>query len=386
MTFHKNPISLSALLVVAAVLLAVGPLASAPAQTEKLKMVLESIDADGDGDLDQREMSPRIEKYLQSKGVDTSRSPSIRKILKRVEEKNGTGASQAGAAKGELKVPGFGVDQADKQSQGGLLSFSNKPQRNVDPKVTGRAKIRAQETLERYDRNRDKILSDDELRRARWGNPPAQESDTNGDGRLSLSELVVRYEDRYVAEQKENERKSKERSDEKRNGEGRQPIVSSSKATLQKITVATTAKSSSAKVSDNSKYEKYAAGLMARYDKDKNGWLDKDEVAKMRRPPKGDPNNDGRITKAELIALNSPKGTVVSSRSKTTRTSSSRGSSVGRDSSKGKSVFGGKDKNEDQQIQMNEFAERWTEKTVNEFNKLDTNGDAVISVDEWLKK
>ena len=51
-----------------------------------------------------------------------------------------------------------------------------------------------------------------------------------------------------------------------------------------------------------SKYMKYAAALIKQYDEDNDGKLSKDETKKMRRPPTAaDLNNDGWITKAELI-------------------------------------------------------------------------------------
>ncbi len=50
------------------------------------------------------------------------------------------------------------------------------------------------------------------------------------------------------------------------------------------------------------KYVKYAESLITRYDEDKDGKLNETESKKMRRPPAGaDVNDDGFITKAELI-------------------------------------------------------------------------------------
>ena len=52
------------------------------------------------------------------------------------------------------------------------------------------------------------------------------------------------------------------------------------------------------------RYQRYARGLMSQYDSDKDGKLSQDELRKMRRPPTGaDANKDGFITESELVGV-----------------------------------------------------------------------------------
>ncbi|MCA9227911.1 MAG: hypothetical protein KDA47_19960, partial [Planctomycetales bacterium] len=55
----------------------------------------------------------------------------------------------------------------------------------------------AQERIQRYDRNRDGVLTREEIAGGRWSDDPFQ-YDRNGDGKLSESELAVRYARRRI--------------------------------------------------------------------------------------------------------------------------------------------------------------------------------------------
>lgn len=51
-----------------------------------------------------------------------------------------------------------------------------------------------------------------------------------------------------------------------------------------------------------SRYQKYAEGLIGAYDTNDDGFLDKDEMSKMRNPPKADPGSDRKLSVEELVA------------------------------------------------------------------------------------
>ena len=48
--------------------------------------------------------------------------------------------------------------------------------------------------------------------------------------------------------------------------------------------------------------------------------------------------------------------------------------------------FSSKDSNGDGQIQLSEFTSQFDRDSVDEFNRIDTDGNGVISVEEWNNK
>ena len=107
----------------------------------------------------------------------------------------------------------------------------------------------------------------------------------------------------------------------------------------------------------------------------------------------------GRDSKGESSSKGDPRRRSSSS---SQRSSSQRSSGEGDDANKQRRVYqhnsvrdkleaqgvsGGfidKDANGDGQLQMSEFETRWTSRKLADFEKLDTNGDGVISPQEWL--
>jgi hypothetical protein len=105
----------------------------------------------------------------------------------------------------ELLVPGFGVD------------FAPDPVRGFGPAaemlavaVSAEDERQAAEMLRRYDRNRDGLLDENEMRRLS-GNP--LDFDRNRDGKLSTQELAVRYARQRQAEE---EARSRDRGNDRR--------------------------------------------------------------------------------------------------------------------------------------------------------------------------
>lgn len=163
----------------------------------------------------------------------------------------------------------------------------------------------------------------------------------------------------------------------------------------------------SAKADD--RVREYAQSLIHRYDKNKNGLLERDEASEMRGSLRdADRNGDGVITQDELIVKlmeysqrggdSSRHSSGSSSNSSPSSSANSTSSSTGdgRKSyrlpsawdllqSKGlPSRFKEKDTNQDGQVSMAEYARVWSDGMAEEFSKYDLNGDGFITADEWL--
>lgn len=157
---------------------------------------------------------------------------------------------------------------------------------------------------------------------------------------------------------------------------------------------------------------RYAASLIDRYDKNHNSVLDKDEWKEMRGDPeKSDLNNDGKITKDELVErFRSYRRGDSSKENKQNSTRGSReartGRSIGRSRDRdeesnvrntyrftpaadrlpgdARSWIERYDDNGDAQVSMAEFSSTWTSSKVREFEKYDLNGDGLVTAKEYL--
>ena len=117
-------------------------------------------------------------------------------------------------------------------------------------------------------------------------------------------------------------------------------------------------------------------------------------MSEMRRPVKdADTNKDGFVDQNELVAsVTKRSGGGGESPPQTASKSNSSSRSKALDSKRRKkqksynsadTIFGGKDTNNDGQLQMVEFSDEWDEGKVEEFKEKDRNGDGVITEKEW---
>ncbi|RMF92185.1 MAG: hypothetical protein D6741_15200 [Planctomycetota bacterium] len=149
--------------------------------------------------------------------------------------------------------------------------------------------------------------------------------------------------------------------------------------------------------------KRYAQGLLNRYDKNKNGKLEKDEWSEMRGDPaSADRDKDGVITLDELTLrlMNYSRGSSSSSSSSGSSSSSSSSASSSGTSTGNRHYrytppterlpaglpdwFRSRDENGDGQIMMNEYTGFWDEETAREFTRYDLNNDGVITPQECL--
>lgn len=408
------------------------------AQNFKLDEYLKRKDANNNGRIDKEEMSDNMRGFLGKMGFDTAKPISIKKIVSKASRDKKEAASKEASKNRTRKVPGFGVEKSEEkvgvarfgasESDSGSSSKKSKYSESVMKQVN--------DTLARYDRNKNGMLDRKELEGARWGSPSPQQSDTNKDGRLTRTELAERYASRekYYRDSRGSDRgrgrDSRRRGEDNRDRRGRddersrdnsrtatssrsssRPTSrtsssrgssarsSSARSSSARSSRSSSSRSSSSKSSDSAeKYEKYADSLVSQYDEDKDGKLSKTEIKKMRRPPAGaDADKDGFITKSELLASlsgdsKSSSGSDSSSSSdkeeKRSRGSARSGGSVRSYSKKGgsSSSFEKLDANADQHVQMHEFSGKWDDDKVNEFYEKDKNGDGVITLREWTGK
>jgi Ca2+-binding EF-hand superfamily protein len=133
--------------------------------------------------------------------------------------------------------------------------------------------------------------------------------------------------------------------------------------------------------------------LIENYDKDKDGKLSVEEIKTMRRPPKNaDVDQDGFVTKEELVdslsgsSSSKPEGAATTKTQSRASTTFRASSGASRSGSRSSSTLSGLDANQNNQVEMHEFSSEWDEKKLAEFYEKDKNGDGVITLREWSGK
>jgi subtilisin-like proprotein convertase family protein/Ca2+-binding EF-hand superfamily protein len=253
-------------------------------------------------------------------------------------------------------IPGFGHVEGAKP----VLGFG--PDAELLVGVTKEDLDRAEERLERYDRNGDRHIDRAEARDGRWYDDPFQ-YDVDGDNRLSRTELARRYAKRREREtagggsgsgsrsraeiearerkQREEERRRREEEERRRRGEYR--------------------------VSRQSWY--LAETLMRRHDTNRDGHLDTLERRNMGIASTApDSDKDREIDRSELARW------LAEQESERLR----------KLPQELPSWFVARDADEDGQVTMAEFADEWTDEKLDEFLGYDVNQDGIIVPGECL--
>jgi len=153
----------------------------------------------------------------------------------------------------------------------------------------------------------------------------------------------------------------------------------------------------------NSRMSRFAGFVLRRYDRNRNGTLEKEEWGDMREDPSpADRNHDGVLTLEELTAGlaermggRSDESGGGSSRSSDESSGSGAAGSNGRKSYRFLTSaerlpeglpdwFARQDANADGQVAMAEYAAYWSDSTAREFDRYDLNHDGVITPSECL--
>jgi EF hand len=390
------------------------------------------LDLNKNGTLEGAELSDRTKGFLQRLDIEVGDTVVIADVIKKMEEKrSGRDSSSAAssappstpaptasnpsmsvpsasASPGYVrKVPGFDapVPQVAATQKFGASATTSK----IYSQYSDSVREQVENALRRYDKNGDGILDAEEIKAGRWGSPTSEESDTNRDGSLSRDELANRYFQREQAAIVATSPVAPANTG-RGNGGAREPGSQTPATQNQPASSGPPTATAAAPVSNagrsgtGTSYRDYASGLVEKYDANKDGQLDKDEMKKMRRaPPNADRNNDGLVTLGELSEAfeeqdKNPKSTSPAAPAAedkagagmatgSARIERSRSGSSNRERSPSTENFsvGAFDKNNDGQVQMWEFAEDWTEENLEKFRKLDKNNDGIISATEAKK-
>lgn len=265
---------------------------------------LTRLDTNGNGVLDPDEQQGPAQFLIgrlqqADPSIKSGQPISIKKVTESFNKMRGqreNGGDQRGGSstdeslEAELLVPGFGIDEEPPP----LMGFGAAAEM-MNVVVTDADRREAQSTIGRYDGNKNGFLDKSEITSRFAGNP--MDFDRNRDGRLSTSELAVRYARRREGREEaaEERRRSASRSDRSRKREKEVDVYDGEKS-FRSITEAT------------------------------------------RKLPEGLPG-----------------------------------------------FFTEKDKNEDGQVSMAEFATEWNDSVVSDFMKSDLNSDGIITPSEALK-
>ena len=353
--------------------------------------------------------SPRNREEDQGERRSSKREERRREEQRREEQRKTASSASSSDAGGAARpkagdsatVQGFGsADKAPPQAPGFNVPLEV-PGGNLEDRYDKRVIERAEkETLPRYDRDKDGFLSFDEAKDGKW-DPPVVDSDLDKDGRLSRFELYERYAKMMNLPPKTSVVYSAAAS-----GSAAKPAEASSTA------------------KELEQLAEYARGLLNRYDKNKNGVLEKDEWKEMKPEHQAaDKDKNGTITLEELSVELAEFGKSSSSSSKvstsppasTSSSPASGGSDQQRrkwwtkDGAGGKTEkgdgkksyrvptaterlpkglpdwFARNDTDADGQVMMAEYMTDFTESKATEFAKHDLNGDGVITPRECLE-
>ena len=170
--------------------------------------MLKRLDRNGDGRIDPNELDERTKAFtgrmFERMGLDPNKPVSIADITKRIEERRRE--REEGEKKEEKKeedvsktfgIPGF--DDVSEALPPMVPDFFLDPDSplllagSIDNRYEKSILDQVDRTLRSYDRNRDGVLDNEEIRRGRFSNPPVEESDLDRDGKLSKVELAERY-------------------------------------------------------------------------------------------------------------------------------------------------------------------------------------------------
>lgn len=360
-----------------------------------VRKFLKRLDENDNGMVEPSEIEhDRTRSFLKNAGADVSKPISIKSFAKRMKEekKSKRDSKEGGTAQ---KSMGFAVAADERDDSTGdspgfavldeeKAAFEQARTRDFGPA----AKNMLDWVLRKYDRNNDGKIDSEEIKAGRWADPPASESDTNKDGSLSRMELLVRYQNR---EDEKNGTAGRDRDlgdrgrDRARGDRERSRAGSSSSSS-----------SSSGGRDVRKGYESYVDGIFKSYDKNADNFLDKEELAKMRRKPdqSADANSDSKISKVELLDSYLAKagqgkgkgGSIKKSAKSSSGDRSSAAVAVASKSGVSGSQLTSKDRNENGQIEMAEFESKWTVEKIEEFNAKDLNRDGVITKAEWETK
>jgi subtilisin-like proprotein convertase family protein len=333
---------------------------SAEAQSEWVRR----LDANSNGYIEPSELSDRsrsfFDRFARDSGIDLDRANSISRLEEAArryfESRNRDSSTPSQTPQVTSTIKGFAPDDGRM-----VLPDFGSPQ--VRYPYTKNHLTDAQELLSRYDRNRDGVLTFDEIDPSRWRGPSPQDCDLDRDGKLILTELAQRYSRREALD--------------------KQAEIINRFASSQNQSAMSTSSSGVRRPDERGGYEggprgasqadrgsrALAYSIIERFDSNKNGTLEPREMASVGIDiAKSDYNRDGRVDRNELgdylFQEMEREGNDMSELLPT--------------------WFFERDLNDDGQIEMAEFTDQWDADKTDEFSIYDANRDGIITADEIL--
>ena len=395
---------------------------------------LQRLDANGNGMLEPDEQGrarPFIERIARDVGgIDMNRPIRLSTLGEKIQQMQGgqssnsrsssSGGSSSRGSSGpkdmqgnplraeaslDSLVPGFDVveEVIPVPGFGAKAEYLNVPVQEADF-------TEAEQTIKRYDRNRNGVLEADEIKNARWRDDPMKQ-DRNGDGKLTRSELAVRYSMRRTSEA---QRKAQSSAGGTSGGGSQDRGAQDQGSSSSRFGGGGGSRfggSSSGGSSGTDRMAQMAGSIMERYDANKSGVIEKSEYKNFRSDPSAaDTNKDGKITKDELAKWMTSRFSQGSGRggdSSSARGGSGGGSEGAADGGSGADFVGSgsyrfklpqeglpeglpgwyvtSDKNNDGQIAMSEYTGKWDAKTLSDYYAYDINRDGVITPGEAME-
>ncbi|OYP31021.1 proprotein convertase P-domain-containing protein [Rhodopirellula sp. MGV] len=322
-----------------------------------LRESLERLDRNGDGTIDPDEITPLARPYLErvaeSRRMSLDRPNRIDKLQEAARiyyaMKNGSDRDSVRPSR-ENTLKDFGAGDDDFMVPEFGLPVVKYP-------YTADDLDEAEDQIRRYDRNRDGYLDRREASRGRWTNLDPFTMDFDNDDRLSRLELAQRYARR---------RNLRDDSDQ---------LIQRARRVGNGITSSVSSDDSRSRERERREWYRsggnrywLTASILERFDENKNGRLEQNETIELGIPFGAiDANSDGELSREELFAylkdLQDQTGDLIEGLP---------------------GWFYELDTNRDGQVDLPEFAVEMTDQRVDEFVRLDANGDGLLSAQEII--
>lgn len=340
--------------------LILGWLTASPAHAQMLES-FQRLDTNGNGLIEPHEWNPRAKAFVQRfaarYGVNLDQPQTVTRLNQIATIYFATRPATTAPPTPSLLPPstikGFEPETAEVAVPGFTASQLRIPYTQADM-------TEASGVLRQFDRNRDGVLTSEELFPNRWTPPGPEATDLDGDGRITLEELAQRSA--RIRLEREQRNLASQFTEMANTG-----IVASS-ATGDPNEAGGFNRGRGRWGADRGS-RGLAMSIIQRYDLDRNGTLEAREMTAVGMPISDiDLNRDGRVDPFEL-------GQYLFQEMER----------EGNDFSELlPSWFYERDANNDGQIEMAEFADEWTAEKAEEFALFDANGDGIITTDEIL--
>lgn len=354
---------------------------------------LSRLDRNGNGTIDPEEQQGPAQFLIQRiQSVDSSIKPGQPISIKRVTEafqKMRSGGNDESRDRGrggsddddgltpDLLVPGFGAEMPPP-----MVSGFGPAAEMMDVVVTDEDREDARNTIRRSDRNRNGVLDKNEISSRFSGNP--LDFDRNKDGRLTESELAVRYARRRETREDSQDNDRDRRRDQDRDADVEAPDVYGGRKSYRMLA--------------GPELPEGLPGYFTDKDSNRDGQVEMSEFASTWDDDtvgeffKSDLNRDGVITADEAIravedgarvsAPASSSGDTGTAAASSSGAAASSGGSVGKADSKymeyAERIIGRYDGNEDKKLTASEW-----DKMLMSPADADADRDGMITVDEY---